>query len=385
MMAQLEGLTDQFPVEMTLPESGIQSHASNLLILSNGDILCTWFSGTQEGMGDISIYLSRRDRTTKQWTPPEKMSDNPGRSDQNPMFFSAPNGDIWLLFTTQDGGNQDTAIIKYRVSKDQGHTWSNEAPLFADADKVGLFIRQEMMVTDAGEWVLPIFHCVIKHDGKPWDGSYDYSAVLVTKNQGKTWDEYVVPDSLGCVHMNIGRLKNGQYIAFFRSRWADNIYRSQSKDCKHWSAPIKTVLPNNNSSIQFTVLKNGDLVMAFNNSSRKDATVRRTSLYSEGLESKDAPEEAGEGKRAFWGAPRAPMTVAVSTDNGQSWQFQRNVAEGNGYALTNDSKNKKNREFSYPSIQQTLDGQLALTFTYFRQKIAYVQFDEDWIKQGKKD
>lgn len=180
--------------------------------------------------------------------------------------------------------------------------------------------------------------------------------------------------------MNIAQLHNGKYVAFYRSRWADNIYRSESDDAKHWSAPVKTSLPNNNSSIQFTVLKDGNLVIAFNDASAKDATVRRTSLYSDGLEDKDAEDEAS-GPRAFWGAPRAPMTVALSEDDGKSWLYQRDVAVGDGFALTNDSKNKKNREFSYPSIKQANDGLISLTFTYFRQKIAYLQFTEDWLKE----
>ncbi|WP_461214647.1 sialidase family protein [Lacticaseibacillus sp. GG6-2] len=379
-MALQDSLTSTFPTVMTLPKSGIQSHASNLLMRPNGDVLCTWFSGTQEGMGDISVYMSRL--SEGEWSAPVKMSNNPGRSDQNPMFFDAPNGDLWLLFTTQDGGNQDTAVIKYRVSRDDGHIWGKEAPLFDSPDMVGLFIRQEMLVTDAGEWVLPIFHCVIKDDGKPWDGSYDYSAVLVTNDDGKSWQEFVVPDSLGCVHMNIAKLHDGGYVAFYRSRWADNIYRSVSKDAKHWSKPQKTSLPNNNSSIQFTVLEDGNIAIAFNNASAKDATVRRTSLYSDGLEAKDA-EDATEGPRAFWGAPRAPMTIALSEDGGLTWPFQRDVAVGDGFALTNDSKNKKNREFSYPSIKQANNGLLTLTFTYFRQAIAYLQFSENWVMEGK--
>jgi predicted neuraminidase len=185
------------------------------------------------------------------------------------------------------------------------------------------------------------------------------------------------------VHMNIQKLGAGNYVAFYRSRWADYIYRSESPDAKHWSVPVKTELPNNNSSIQFTVLTNGDIAMAFNQSSRDDATVRRTSLYSDGIEEKDA--EPDDQPHAFWGAPRAPMTVAISEDDGQTWSAKRNVAEGDGFALTNDSKNKKNREFSYPSIKQAQDGDILLTFTYFRQQIALVKFSEDWVKSGKKE
>ncbi|MFD1670902.1 exo-alpha-sialidase [Agrilactobacillus yilanensis] len=377
-----DSLTSHFDTEMTLPESGIQSHASNLALLPNGDVLCTWFSGSEEGKSDISIFYSRLDKGADQWTLPQKVSDNPQRSDQNPMFFQTPKGALWLLFTSQDGGNQDTAIIKRRISEDQGHTWGPETVLFPG--KTGLFIRQDVQITPAGQWVLPVFHCVIKDDGKPWDGSYDYSAVFATDDEGQSWTEYKVPDSLGCVHMNIQPLTDGTYVAFYRSRWADNIYRSTSPDALHWSVPEKTELPNNNSSIQFTALADGNLAIAYNAASKADATVRRSSLYSDGLEDKDAVIDT-DVPRAFWGAPRAPMRVAISGDGGKSWPYQRDVAIGDGFALTNDSKNKKNREFSYPSIKQAIDGDLLLTFTYFRQKIAYLRFSEDWVKTGKKE
>ena len=42
-----------------LPTECVQNHAANLLPLSNGDLLCTWFGGTQEGISDISAYFSR--------------------------------------------------------------------------------------------------------------------------------------------------------------------------------------------------------------------------------------------------------------------------------------------------------------------------------------
>ncbi len=377
-----DSLTDHFDQALTLPESGIQSHASNLALLANGDVLCTWFSGSEEGKSDISIYYSRLPAGTDVWTLPQQVSDNPGRSDQNPMFFQAPTGQLWLLFTSQDGGNQDTAIIKRRISEDDGHTWGPETVLFPG--QTGLFIRQDVQVTPAGQWVLPVFHCVIKNDGKPWDGSYDYSAVIATADEGKTWQEYPVPDSLGCVHMNIQPLPDDTYVAFYRSRWADNIYRSTSKDALHWTVPEKTVLPNNNSSIQFTALADGKLAIAYNDASKLDAKVRRTSLYSDGLEDKDDEPDDGV-LHAFWGAPRAPMTVALSSDGGLTWPDRRNVAIGDGFALTNNSKDKKNREFSYPSIKQASNGDLLLTFTYFRQKIAYLRFSEDWVKSGKKE
>ena len=376
-----ESLTAKFNRTMLLPDSGIQSHASNLLILPNGDTLCTWFSGTEEGTDDITIFMAELKAGTDCWSKPVPMSNNPGRSDQNPVLFAAPDGDIWLLYTSQVGGNEDTAIIQYRVSHDNGKTWSMQSNLFPSES--GLFIRHPLVVTANGEWLLPLYHCVVKNDGKPWDGSYDYSCVRVSQDSGQTWKEYEVPDSQGCVQMSIVKLQNNAgYVGFFRSRWADNIYRSFSNDGSSWTPPKAIDLPNNNSSIQAALLPDGNIILAFNKSSAEDATVRRLSLFSEKTTSKETSNKKAA-KTAFWGAPRAPLTVAISEDNGKTWPYVRNIAEGSGYALTNNSKDKKNREFSYPSVKPTINGKIALTFTYFRQNIAFVEFTEDWVKEEK--
>ena len=185
--------------------------------------------------------------------------------------------------------------------------------------------------------------------------------------------------------MNITTQPDGKLIALFRSRWADNIYYSQSSDGgESWSIPEATLLPNNNSSIQVTTLASGELALVFNNMSAEGALERRASLYDEiddGDSSRKEPDTTG-GKTAFWGAPRAPMTVAISADGGKSWPWLRNLDEGDGYCMTNNSLDKRNREFSYPSIKQGQDGMLHIAYTYFRQAIKYVRVSADWVKES---
>jgi predicted neuraminidase len=188
--------------------------------------------------------------------------------------------------------------------------------------------------------------------------------------------------------MNIEKLDDGTLLALFRSRWADYIYSSYSTDNgRTWSDPKPTELPNNNSSIQFTKLANGHLALVFNNMNAENCTERRASLYDD-IEDEEneenvvaeAVEDSGE-REAFWGAPRAPMTVAISEDNGVTWPFVKDIEIGDGYAMTNNSKDKLNREYSYPSIKQGSDGNLHIAFTYFRQTIKYVQLTEEEIKR----
>jgi predicted neuraminidase len=85
------------------------------------------------------------------------------------------------------------------------------------------------------------------------------------------------------------------------------------------------------------------------------------------------------GRHAFWGTPRAPMTLALSADGGVTWPQRRDVETGDGYCLSNNSRDGVNRELSYPSVHQTADGALHLAFTYHRKAIEHVVVDPSWV------
>jgi predicted neuraminidase len=370
---------DPARIEADLPSPCIQNHAANLMVLGNGDLACVWFGGTQEGVADISVWFSRLPQGASEWTAPVKLSDDATRSEQNPILFPAPDGRLWLLHTAQKSGNQDTAIVRYRVSDDNGRTWGPPGSLF---DETGVFVRHPIVVLDNGDWLLPAYHCLTE-PGVKWVGNNDHSVVRISTDKGKSWFEVEVPDSTGCVHMSIVKGQRG-LLGFFRSRWADHVYVSQSSDNgRTWSAPAPTVLPNNNSSIQVTRLANGHLAIVYNDISAAQATERRLSLYDEiedddggGTEAAPAP---ASGRTAFWGTPRAPMTLAISADDGKTWPWKRNLEVGDGYCMTNNSADQRNREYSYPSILQTADGAIHIAYTVFRQKIRYVRVREDWV------
>ncbi|AOY96358.1 glycosyl hydrolase [Cupriavidus sp. USMAA2-4] len=372
--------TDAGRREAFLPTPCVQNHAANLLALPGGDLLCAWFGGTQEGIPDVSIYLSRLPAGGRHWTPPLKLSEDPARSEQNPVLFAAPDGRLWLLYTAQLSGHQNTAIVRRRISDDGGRSWGPIETLF---DRPGTFVRQPIAVLPDGAWACPVFLCRTQ-PGERWVGNDDVSAVMVSEDQGLTWHEHVVPDSVGCVHMNVQPLADGSLLALYRSRWADAIYASRSRDGRHWSAPEPTGLPNNNSSIQFVALRNGHLALVFNESDASHSSERRASLYDDIEDSEDSGElreqQASARGTAFWGAPRAPLSLAISEDGGRTWRRRRNLEIGDGYCMTNNSADQRNREYSYPSIVEGPDGTLHIAFTYFRQRIKYVAVAESWVR-----
>lgn len=80
------------------------------------------------------------------------------------------------------------------------------------------------------------------------------------------------------------------------------------------------------------------------------------------------------------GPPRAPVAVALSTDDGLSFAPHLEIEAGSGYCMTNNSRERRNRELSYPSIRQAADGSVHLAFTYFRRAIKHVVLPSSAIR-----
>jgi predicted neuraminidase len=198
-------------------------------------------------------------------------------------------------------------------------------------------------------WLLPMYYTPTRNitDG----AESHYSAVKITKDGGKSWKECKVPQSSGLVQQSVLRLASGQFLGFFRSRYADFIYKNTSENGCEWTVPTSTHLPNNNASIQSARLQDGSLVIAFNNSSagvtrnRPDTSVRK------------------------------PLSIALSQDGGDTWPWIRDIETG-------IPAGRQNEEYSYPSVLQDASGKINVAYTYCREAIKVVRFDEEWIKQG---
>ena len=113
---------DPARLEASIPTPCVQNHAAFLMPLPGGDLGCVWFGGTQEGVPDISVHFSRLAPGAACWSAPQRLSDDPTRSEQNPLLFPAPDGRLWLLWTAQIAGNQDTALVRRRISTDGGNS-----------------------------------------------------------------------------------------------------------------------------------------------------------------------------------------------------------------------------------------------------------------------
>lgn len=342
--------------EAYLPIIFPSSHASNLIQLKDGDVLCFWFSGTWEGDSKVGIVMSRLAKEAKRWGPTTLIDSHVGESYQNPVPFEAPDGTLHLFHTTQgaNAGEANSHVL-HLVSTDHGKTWGEPEMLF---DQAGAFTRHPLLVLPDHSWLLPMNYVTSKGIGA--GAETNYSVVKLSKDDGHTWTECSIPGSMGKVQPTVVMLAPNHLVAFLRSRASDFIYTSSSSDGCHWSDAKPTVLPNNNASVQAFRLSDGHIVMVFDNSS----TDRSGSKPVSGL--------------------RKPLSIALSEDGGQSWKYVRDIERGRpdfGEAQGRP-KTPGREEYSYPSVIQTTDGTIMVAFTYRRQTIKVVSFTEDWIRKG---
>ena len=321
------------------------SHASNMLELPDGGLLLVWFSNGQEGGDGVGIVSAVLPPGALQWSKPQMVSSEAMRSAQNPVAFYERSEDVVRVLHTSQVAftGQETSEVRMAESYDHGLTWQPPKVIFSEP---GAFVKNNLIRSrDGREWLLPMYytpHGFFEH-------SSQYSAMFRSSDGGKTWRQKTVMDgTLGSlVQPTVVRMRSGALRAWFRSRNADNIYSSDSTDDGFtWSHPVRSVLPNNNSGIQACMLASGAILMVFNNL---------------GFE---------------LGVARVPLTAALSLDEGATWPHMRDL-EPDVPGIDPFSV-----EYSYPSVLQTKDGSIHISYTFKRVSIRYAKVSEDWIRAG---
>jgi predicted neuraminidase len=376
MTGQLADTPDGRMVAL-LPSPAVQNHAAFIEALDDGTLACLWFGGTLEGKADVSIFGCTLAPGADRWSAPVRLSDDPLRSEQNPVLAHDGRGRWQLFHTAQPDGNQDQCLLyAHDIAFDGGALASGTARI-VDLP-LGTFIRARFVRRTDGAWMMPVFRC-IPRAGQRWNGSNDTSGVAVSHDDGETWTLTEVPGSVGSVHMTIVPLDGDRMVAFYRRRQSDFVHRSESRDGGvTWSPPAPTDVPNNNGSINVVRLADGRLAMVCNPVSAAMSGDRRASLYDE-IESDDDRTEATGGCAPVWGVPRAPLSICISSDGGETFPQRRIVDDSAGTCLSNNSVDGRNKELSYPYLLEGAEGTIHIAYTYFRRAIKYVRLPAGWI------
>jgi predicted neuraminidase len=334
----------------SLPGTQPDNHASTLVELKGGDVQAAWFGGTKEGAPDVAIYGARLHAGS--WSRPVELARADHVACWNPVLFHTKDGKLWLYY--KYGTKPSTWAGARKWSADEGLTWSAEEQL-----PEGILgpIKDKPLVLADGTIVSG---SSVEHG--TWDAWVERS-----EDGGKTWTKFgpislpesadipdagamaasaagtntVVPADEGAhtklyppAKTTIGIIQpaivwmGGHHLRFYartHARAARIAVGDSMDDGRTWSQARLIGLPNPNSGIDAVRLKDGRIVLIFNNS------------YN----------------------TRTPLNLAVSKD-GEHFTVFKTLEDGPG-------------QYSYPAIIQAANGDLMMTYSWRRQTIKFVR------------
>jgi predicted neuraminidase len=234
---------------------------------------------------------------------------------------------VWLLWGRMDGTQPmmrgtgwNACHLFYRTSSDNGITWSKDQSFYHDT--IGWLPRNLTLWLHDGRLIVPI------SDERNGHG-VDLSFFLATKDNGLTWTRSGI--MRGGEQPTFIERSDGTLLAYLRVR--PNIKSAESRDGgKTWSEPTATQWKNPDAGISMRKLKNGHVILVFNNQDNS----------------------------------RTPLHIALSTDEARTWQKPLQLESNPG-------------EYSYPSVMQSSDGKIHIIYTFRRYSIKHVELNEDWL------
>ncbi|MBQ1667427.1 MAG: exo-alpha-sialidase [Prevotella sp.] len=298
------------------------AHASSVLLLPNGKLMCVWYGKSKEGLVNkrTKIWYSFYHQGT--WDTPMQMPTSDDMAHWNPVLQDF--GSFARVYF-KVGTNTQTWVTKYCDYNYSSGIWSGTREL-VEGDYTGGRgpVKNKCLITSDG-----LIIAGASTEQGLWKSFFDLSA-----DGGNTWKktEYIVAKVSGgsyveMIEPTLWQDQDGVIHALFRTK-NKHIYRSDSYDGGYtWGEAYPTYLPNNNSSIDCVTTSNGWLWLAYN------------------------PIVDGR---------RNKLVLSVSMDNGNQWED----------VVTLEESLNPISEFSYPSI--IADGNdIIVTYTYKREVIKY--------------
>ena len=304
-------------------------HASSLIELESGDLLCTWFGGTRESHPDVQIWISRKP-IGGSWSEPvpvAKAEEDLGGSVFNPVIVQCGGDTLQLYYLSPD--INDGRVI---TSCDGGHTWSKSVAL--DKEFTGPLVNKPVYLEDGT--ILA---------GGSMEGSDGWRIhVERSTDKGKSWTRTPVlndPKQFKLIQPTFLVHSEDKIQLLARSGGKDadtKIAQAWSEDGgQTWSEVTNTTLPNNNSAIDAVSLPDGRHLLVYNHSTRNDDSCGRKG--------------------------RGILTVAETKD-GVNWNAAA-VLEFRTGAV----------QYSYPAMIRTRDGLVHITYSWHRKFIKHVVID----------
>lgn len=313
-------------------------HVSSLTELPAGRLAASWYGGSREGARDVALYVATRDAgATNVWSAPHRVVTPESAGEEtyryvkkvgNAVIFGGTNGHLHLLYVTTGFGGWSCSSLNLKTSTDGGTTWSRSRRLgLSPCFNLSELVKNAPVPLADGGFVVPVYHELLgKFSELLWlPPDADGEAAIKTRAAG------------GRTAFQPALVALNETNALLLARAAGTVARIHtartSDGGRTWSAFAATELPNSNSGLDAIRLADGRLLLAFNDT----------------------------------GIGRDNLRLAISSDEGATWQRAATLVTEVG------------QEFSYPSVLQTRDGLIHVTYTWKRRGIKHAAFNVAWL------
>ena len=318
----------------------------------NGHPVFSWFGGSMEGAGDVSIYLHNLNGNGEHIVIGNK--DNVPR--WNPILFSHY-GHLWLFYKAGVFCDRWQTFVNDITDWDIGIT---EKEVQSTAQCLPAGLNGPVKTKPIALQPVPSSYngCRVIC-GSSVETLHDWTSYIEKYEVGDKWHYVsrsnpiyvedkkiyrnpfngVMRKSLGVIQPSIWISTDGKWNSFFRSSGGlDSIYYSKCEAFDKWSDPVPTNLPNPNSGVD-TVYHDGKLYLVSNPNDKL----------------------------------RSPLTVQqIEKISDSEWKIVDEVVVR--LDIEEEHKSGKNhcisQELSYPYMIEN-NNQLHLVYTYGRSKIEY--------------
>ena len=277
--------------------------------LKDGRVMFVYTHFTGGTSDHATAHLAARFSTDggMTWTG-DDLTVVPNEGDFNVMSVSLlrlPNDDIGLFYMLKNSLEDCRPVM--RVSSDEARTWSD--PVEIITDQIGYYVlnNDRMVMTANGRLLCPVaLHNTADYEEPDWDGIL---MCYISDDMGRTWRRSV--DTLKGLHDDGSRvllqepgvleLRDGRIMMWARTS-SGSQYLSWSADGGDtWSAPVPSSIrsPRSPASIE-RLPGREELMMVWND------------------------HAAVTGEAQAW---RTPLSVALSLDDGQTWQASRTLED----------------------------------------------------------
>lgn len=276
----------------------------DFIALKDGRILFVYSHYFGDSGGDHDpAYLAGRYSSDggKTWTSEDvKIVDQEGTMNvMSVSLLRLQSGEIALFYLKKN--SERDCIPMVRFSRDEAKTWSEPAPCITDKEGYFVLNNNRVIQLKNGRLLMAVNLYNIAEGSTLNKGSlWSY----YSDDNGRTWKSGVEvpnPEKYLTQEPGVVELKNGDIMMLIRSNPGFQCI-SYSKDKGHsWSpvVPSNIKSPVSPASIE-RIPSTGDLLLVWNNNGGDDPAIK--------------------GKRT-------PLTVAISKDEGKTWQKIKNVED----------------------------------------------------------